>query len=55
MNFFIQIFFLTFKMLLMAARVCGSVFKIKFRCLIIKFESVETSPGFAWLLGENWR
>ena len=36
------------------ARVRASVFRIKFRCLVREFESVETSPGFASLLGENW-
>ena len=35
------------------ARVLGSVFRIVFRLLIREFESVETSPGFAQLLGEN--
>ena len=35
-------------------KVHGSVFKTKFRFLIIEFESVETSQGFAWLLLENW-
>ena len=35
------------------ARVRGSVFRIVFRLLIREFESVETSPGFAQLLGEN--
>ena len=32
----------------------GSVFKMKFRVLSGEFESIETSPGFAQLLGENW-
>ena len=36
------------------ARVRGSVFKMKFRVLSGEFESIETSPGFAQLLGENW-
>jgi hypothetical protein len=36
------------------ARVRGSVFKMKFRELSREFESIETSPGFAQLLGENW-
>ena len=35
------------------AIVRGSVFKMKFRVLSNKFESIETSPGFAQLLGEN--
>ena len=30
------------------------VFKIEFRVLSREFESIETSPGFAQLLGENW-
>jgi hypothetical protein len=36
------------------ARVRGCVFKMKFRVLSREFESIETSPGFAQLLGENW-
>jgi hypothetical protein len=32
----------------------GSVFKMEFTALSRKFESIETSPGFAQLLGENW-
>ena len=36
------------------ARVRGSVFKMKFWVLSREFESIETSPGFAQLLGENW-
>ena len=36
------------------AIVRGSVFKMKFRVLSREFESIETSPGFAQLLGENW-
>ena len=32
----------------------GSVFKMKFRVLSREFESIETFPGFAQLLGENW-
>ena len=36
------------------ARVRGSVFKMEFRVLSREFESIETSPGFAQLLGENW-
>ena len=31
----------------------GSVFRIVFRILVREFESVETSPGFAQLLGEK--
>ena len=33
------------------AGVRGSVFNIAFRVLATKFESIETSPGFAWFLG----
>ena len=36
------------------ATVRGSVFKMEFRALSREFESMETSPGFAQLLGENW-
>ena len=36
------------------ATVCESVFRIISRILDRKFESVETSSGFAQLLGENW-
>jgi hypothetical protein len=36
------------------ARVRGSVFKMKFTGLSREFESIETSPGFAQILGENW-
>ena len=32
----------------------GSVFKIVFRVLAREFESIETSSGFDWFLGENW-
>ena len=39
---------------LYGARVRGNVFKIEFRVFSRKFESIETSPGFAQLLGENW-
>ena len=35
------------------ARVHRSVFNMKFRVLARKFESIETSPGFAQLLEEN--
>ena len=35
------------------ARVRGSVFKMKFTVLSREFESIETSPGFAQLLGKN--
>ena len=36
------------------AIVRGSVFKMEFRVLSREFESIETSPGFAQLLGEKW-
>ena len=36
------------------ARVRGSVFKMYLTVLSREFESIETSPGFAQLLGENW-
>ena len=36
------------------ARVRGSVFKMILRVLSGEFESIETSPGFSQLLGENW-
>ena len=36
------------------ARVRGSVFRMSFRISSREFESIETSPGFAWLLGGNW-
>ena len=52
-NFFLSVFFKKKLTAIHGARVRESVFKIKFRCLIIEFESVETSPGFAWLLLEN--
>ena len=42
---FVAKFFLT------AFRVRGSVFKMKFRVLFREFKSIETSPGFAQLLG----
>ena len=32
----------------------GSVFKMEFIILSREFESIETSPGFAKLLGKNW-
>ena len=31
----------------------GSVFRIVFRTFLREFESVETTPGFAQLLGEK--
>ena len=36
------------------ARVHGSVFKMEFKALFREFVSIETSPGFAQFLGENW-
>ena len=36
------------------ARVRGNVFKIEFRGLSREFETIETSPVFAQLLGENY-
>ena len=36
------------------ARVRGSVFKMEFKAFFREFESIETSPGFAQFLGENW-
>ena len=47
-------FFIFFLIALYGARVRGSVFRMKFRVLSREFESIETSPGFAQLLGENW-
>ena len=35
-------------------RVGGSVFKMYLRVLSREFEYIETSPGFAQLLVENW-
>ena len=32
----------------------GSVFKMKLRVLARESESIESSPGIARLLGENW-
>ena len=32
----------------------GSVFSIGFMILFKESESIETSPGFAWFLGEKW-
>ena len=36
------------------ARVLRSVFKMYLRVLSREFEYIETSPGFAQLLLENW-
>jgi hypothetical protein len=35
------------------ANMRGSVFRIVFRTFFREFESIETSPGFAQLLGEK--
>ena len=32
----------------------GSVVNIEFIILFKESEFIETSPGFAWFLGENW-
>jgi hypothetical protein len=56
LNFFSTFFSTFFLRILIAshgARVRGSVFKMKFRAFSREFESIETSPGFAQLLGEN--
>ena len=34
-------------------RVHGCILKMKYRVLSREFKSIETSPGFAQLLGEN--
>ena len=49
MYIFLKIFIASY-----GARMRGSVNKIEFRVLSREFESIETSPGFAQLLGENW-
>ena len=36
------------------ARVHGSVFNMELRVLSREFESIETCPGFAQFLAENW-
>ena len=51
---FVQISFLRMLIASYGVRVRGSVFKMEFRVLSGEFESIETSPGFAQLLGENW-
>ena len=48
------LFKLFFLIALYGARVRGNVFRMKFTVLSREFESIETSPGFAQLLGENW-
>jgi hypothetical protein len=53
--FFFEVFFQLNKLIASyGARVRGSLFKMDFRVLSRDFESIETSPGFAQLLGENW-
>ena len=52
--FFFQISFLRMLIASYGARVRGSVFKMKYWALSREFESIETSPGFVQLLGENW-
>ena len=51
---FFPFFLSVFLELLLMAPECVVVFRIRFRILVKESESVETSPGFAWLLGENW-
>ena len=53
-NFLKKCFFLKILIASYGAIVRGSVFKMKFRVLSNEFESIETSPGFAQLLGGNW-
>ena len=48
--FFFRLFFL---IALYGAIVRGGIFRMKFRVLSREFEFIETSPGFAQLLGEN--
>ena len=50
----LYLIFFFFLIALYGARVLGSVFRMKFRVLSREFESIEISPGFAQLLGENW-
>ena len=52
--FFLTFFFLKILIAPYGAKVCERVFNMKFRILSREFESTETSPGFAQLLGENW-
>ena len=53
----LKLFFKTFFLKLLiasdGARVRGSILKMNFRELFGEFESIETSPGFAQLLGKN--
>ena len=57
-NFLFHFFSFTFLIKILIATygaiVRGSVFKMEFIVLAKEFESIETSPGFAQLLGENW-
>ena len=50
-NFFLNFLFLKILIASYGARVRGNVFKMEFRVLFREFESIETSPGFAQLLG----
>ena len=50
----LKIFHFTILIASYGARVRGSVFKMDFRAFSREFEYIETSPGFAQLLGENW-
>ena len=52
--FFFRFFFLKVLIASYGARVRGSVFKKECRVLSNEFESIETSPEFVQLLGENW-
>ena len=51
----VKFLFLKFLIASYGARVHGGIFKTKFRGLSREFESIETSPGFAQLLKENWK
>ena len=53
-KFFFSIFFSSILIASYGARVRGSVIKIHFRAFSREFEYIQTSPGFAQLLGENW-
>ena len=54
-SLFFFFYFFLIKILIAAygAIVRGSVFKMAFIVLAREFEFIETSPGFAQLLGEN--
>jgi hypothetical protein len=53
-NFFSYFFFLRILIASYGARVRGSVFIMEFKAFSREFEHIETSPGFAQLLVENW-